>query len=58
MDDVKKLVLGVLAAMILSMAGIIVNGISQGLGLTLLVVFSVTIAFAAVLFEGWSGEEE
>ena len=58
MDDVKKLVLGIDCSYQEREAGIIVNGISQGLGLTLLVVFSVTIAFAAVLFEGWSGEEE
>ena len=58
MDDVKKLALAVLAVMVLSMAGMAVNGINQGFGLMLLAVFSVTIAFTAVLFEGWSGEEE
>jgi hypothetical protein len=58
MDDVKKLVLAVMAVMAVSMAGIVVNGINQGMGLMLLVVFSVTIAIAAVLFEGWTGKED
>ncbi len=55
--DEQKIALIVIAMMLLSLAAIVVQGISNDFGLTLLAIFSVTITFAAFFFEEWSGEE-
>ena len=54
----KNFALIVVLAMIASVAGFMLNGIDQGIGLLLLITFSVTFSMAAVLFEGWSEKEE
>ncbi len=56
--DERKIGLGVVALMLLSLVGIVYQGIDKGLGLAMLVIFSVTIAFAMLFFEEWSEEEE
>lgn len=55
--DEQKIALIVIGLMLLSVAAIVIQGITADFGLTLLAVFSVTITFAVFFFEEWSGEE-
>jgi hypothetical protein len=52
--DPKLVMLATLTVMIVSLVVVAVNGISQGVGLAMLAVFSVSIAFAALFFEEWA----
>ncbi|MBN2331200.1 MAG: hypothetical protein JXC85_05295 [Candidatus Aenigmarchaeota archaeon] len=56
--DEQKIALIVIGMMLLSVAAIVIQGITKDFGLTLLAVFSVTITFAVFFFEEWSGEGE
>ncbi len=56
--DEQKIALIVIGMMLLSVAAIVIQGITKDFGLTLLAIFSVTITFAVFFFEEWSGEEE
>lgn len=56
--DEQKIALIVIGLMLLSVAAIVIQGITKDFGLTLLAIFSVTITFAVFFFEDWSGEEE
>ena len=51
---IKELGLGALGLMIISLAVMINTGISaEGMGLTMLVLFSLSIAFTSLFYEDW-----
>jgi hypothetical protein len=56
--DEKKLGLGIIAVMLISLIGTVYGGISQGAGSVMLFVFSLCIAFAILFFDDWFGAEK
>ncbi len=56
--DEEKVAIIVIGLMLLSLAAIVIQGITKDFGLTMLAIFSVTITFAMFFFDEWSGEEE
>jgi hypothetical protein len=56
--DEQKVAMIVIGLMLLSLAAIVIQGVTGDFGLAMLAIFSVTITFAMLFFEEWSGEEE
>ena len=56
--DEKKVGLGVLGTMLLSLAGIIYFGVGANERSLFLIIFSVAIAFSVLFFEEWFETEE